>query len=239
MKRCLLLLAALAAAPAVYAQPSSAFTREDILAVFAQYNPSVLEQARQDPEYQRLVEQAADAYVPSGVLEPEFELAALAKNFDASILLYALGENYREKWLLQQSSGLELNALDEQTQADLQTLFSSVFDVTLDVYRLQTASYRRRLKALKKDKTLSKSARREAENVLKAKIKDTKTVIKNLKKDRSSSLPALAKTYLQDLQRSARQAAGLEPQSAEQTVLEAAGADNLQIKTKNKKPVAE
>ena len=50
MKRSLFLLASLALTSALYAQPGASFTREQILDIFEQYNPSVLQKAAEQPD---------------------------------------------------------------------------------------------------------------------------------------------------------------------------------------------
>lgn len=235
MKRCLLLLAVCAVCSAAYAQ-SSDVAQEDVLATLAKYNPSLLEKADQNADYNLLLRQAVETFSPSGVIETEFELAALAKNFDASIALFAVSQQYAQQRLLQQMSGISLQALDEQTLAALEPLFAHMNQTTLEVRQLQLQSYRQQLKALKRNKTLDAAVRKEQETLLKDNIKSVKAEVKRLKKNVSARVTATAKEYLHTLQ---AQPAAVSASAAQEKELSAESAANLHIKTKHKKPVAQ
>lgn len=79
MKRCLLLLAVLAVASGLSAQESQQYTQEEVLAVFAQYNPAVLEKAKTNEQYNEILQKLASAYQKDKTEEAESELIALAK----------------------------------------------------------------------------------------------------------------------------------------------------------------
>lgn len=263
MKRTLLLLTVLAAGcPAVWAQqennalvasapadipyipadaqlPRRTFTLEEIIDAFTQYNPAVLEKAARHEDYRQLFSAASTSFNPSGELDADLELAAFAKNFDTSILLYAVGENYIRQYTLQAASGISLTALESQTLADLETLFGSVTDVTREMRKAQLERFRARLKYVKKDKKLDKIAKKEQENLIKEDIRAVKTEIKRLKKDRAAVVKSLAGDYLHHLQRQAQSQTGLTPQAAENAELQARSSANLHVKTNHKKPVAE
>ncbi|MGN1058300.1 MAG: hypothetical protein ACI4Q7_02985, partial [Candidatus Avelusimicrobium sp.] len=67
MRRSLLVLAAFVVTPALYAQADSAhFTREQVLEIFSQYNPSVLERAKTDTDYNAVLESFLSAYEEAG-----------------------------------------------------------------------------------------------------------------------------------------------------------------------------
>ena len=86
MRRSLFILAALALTPAVYAQgDATPFTREQVLEIFSQYNPSVLEQASQNEDYNTVLDSFLDAYESSNTPMARTELIAVARNFDNSI----------------------------------------------------------------------------------------------------------------------------------------------------------
>lgn len=261
MKRTLLLLTALAVScPAVWAQQEnnasasagtaeapyipaagsrSVFTPEEILEAFTQYNPAVLEKAARQEEYRRLFSAATAAFTPSGELDADLELAAFAKNFDTSILLHAVGENYIRQYMLQASSGISLTALDGQTLADLETLFGAVTDVTRETRQAQLDRFRARLKYIKKEKKSDKIAKKEQENLIKEDIRAAKTEVKRLKKDRAAVVTSLAGDYLHHLRREAQSRAGLHPWAAANAELKARSSANLHVKTNHKKPVAE
>ena len=63
MKKTLFILATLAMSSALYAQAEAGvYTREKVLELFAQYNPSVLEKARQNEAYNLVLESFASSY---------------------------------------------------------------------------------------------------------------------------------------------------------------------------------
>lgn len=240
MKRCLLLLAALAAASALSAQETNHFTREDVLTVFGQYNPSVLKKAELNPAYQDVLEKLASSYSAPKTEENRLELIALAKNFDNSILLHAISRAYEDGFVLQRLSGLQLDALAARTREDLSAVFNNILYVTLELKEIRIEELQEEIKAVKADKTTDKLARKEKIKVLKGKIKAVKAEIKDLKKNRAEQVAAAAQLYMTDLTDRAEGTLSFKRKeaAAREQAQKAQASANLQIKSKNKKPVA-
>lgn len=240
MKRCLLLLAALAAASALSAQENNHFTREDVLTVFGQYNPSVLKKAELNQPYQEVLEKLASSYSVLKTEENRQELIALAKNFDNSLLLHAISQAYEEGFVLQRLSGLQLDALAARTREDLSAVFNNILDVTLELKEIRIEELKEEIKAVKADKTLDKLARKEKIKVLKGKIKAVKAEMKTLKKNRAEQVASTVQLYMTDLTDRAEGTLSFKRKeaAAREQAQKAQSSSNLQIKSKNKKPVA-
>ena len=133
MKRCLLLLAVLAVASGLSAQGNNKYTQEDVLAVFAQYNPAVLEEAKGNASYNEIVQALANSFQRVKTPENEAELLAVVKNFDNSLRLFLIAQAYEEGLALQQASNIDLASLDKTTQQDLLEVFQSIYNTTLQI----------------------------------------------------------------------------------------------------------
>lgn len=170
MRRSLFILATLAMSSALYAQADAGhYNREKVLDIFSQYNPAVLENARQNADYNAVLEGLLASYNAPETEENRYELIALARNFDNSIRLKALAVNYEEAVLLSQMSGLDLSSSVLHFRRELTPVFQNIWAVTVQLREYQIDEYEAQLKELRKNKTLSKEARQAREAVLKEK----------------------------------------------------------------------
>ncbi len=240
MRRSLFILATLAMSSALYAQADAGhYNREKVLDIFSQYNPAVLENARQNADYNAVLEGLLASYNAPETEENRYELIALARNFDNSIRLKALAVNYEEAVLFSQMSGLDLSSAVLHFRRELTPVFQNIWAVTVQLREYQIDEYEAQLKELRKNKTLSKETRQAREAVLKEKIKALKTEIKSLKKDAGAQILSAVDVYVAETDRSI--AEKLEAERArmqEASSKQVSQTKNLQVKTKNKKPVA-
>ncbi len=237
MKRCLLLLAVLAAASALQAQDGQKYSREEVLAVFAQYNPQVLENAKVNEDYNHILQQWVSAYQREKSPQADWELMAVAKNFDNSLRLFAIAETYEESLVLQQAANMDLASLDSSTQQALRAAFHDIYTVTLDIKALEMAQTKARMKALKKDKNLAAEQRKLVLAQEKAHLKALKTEVKTLKKDASSKVNAAAERYFTEMKEQIIAKQNAAQKAAQEQAQKAQSSANRQVKSKNKKPV--
>lgn len=240
MRRSLFILATLAMSSALYAQAEAGhYNREKVLDIFTQYNPAVLENAQQNADYNAVLEGLLSSYNAPETEESRYELIALARNFDNSIRLKALSVNYEEAVVLSQMSGMDLSSAVLHFRRELTPVFQNIWAVTVQLREYQIDEYEAQLKQLRKDKTLSKEDRRAREAVLKGKIKALKTEVKALKKDAGEQILSAVDVYVAETDR--RVAERLDAERArlqEASSKQVSQTKNLQVKTKNKKPVA-
>ena len=106
MKRGLFLIASIALSSALYAQTEPALlSREQVLDLFAQYNPSVLEKAKTDTNYQAILEAFVRSYRLPDTLNNQATVIAGIRNFENSLRLQALTQNYKKSMTLAKMSG--------------------------------------------------------------------------------------------------------------------------------------
>lgn len=237
MKRCLLLLAVLAAASSLYAQDSQKYTQEEVLAVFAQYNPAVLEKAKTNEQYNDILQKLAASYQKDKTADSQTELIALAKNFDNSLRLFIIAKTYENGLALQQASNIDLAALETTTQDDLLAVFEDIYENTLAIHEEEIKLCKARIKALKKDKSLTKEDRKAQIAKENDRIKALKTEIKQLKKDSKEKVRSASELYFADLKDEVSSKTVSVTKAAQEEAQKAKSTKNLQVKTKNKKPV--
>lgn len=231
MKKSLLILAALAVCTAVCAQEKTVFDGEDLLLVFRDYNPSVLQRAAQDSRYAQILQELASHYSAPRTEQNGYELIALAKNFDNSLLLQMLRQNYMHGRTLEQVSGLAAPVLKQDTRHDVQLILQDIHKNSLEVKKLQLKNQKALLKELRKNKTLLADEKQKQKEQLSGQIRQTKQEIRFLKKDAKQKIAATAQAYVEKLE--AQWAAAQQGQAQAQ---ESAAYD---IKANHKKPVAE
>ena len=239
MKKTMFVLATMALSAMLYAQPEQEnFSRAEVLDIFAQFNPSVLETAKQNPDYNTILELFLSSYQDSKTPTSRYELIAVARNFDNSIRLQSLAVTYRQLWTASQMSGLDNAAARQAFTDDVTEVMHRVWQETLGLRQIQLDETKAQLKALGKNKTLSKEDRAAQKKQLKEQIKALKAEIKTLKKDPQAYVASAAQDYVSSTEKkfaaqeeAARQAAQKKAQTAKQ-------ANNLQVKTNHKKPVA-
>lgn len=232
MKKNIWLLAVLALAPALCAQATDLLGKEELLAAFAQYNPFVLEKASSNSSYNDILMQLADNYEAPRDVVHEYELIALVKNFDNSILLQLLREEYFQDRILQDVSAIAMQASQKQKFLDsLQVVFEDIFKQTLEVKNIQLQAQKQTLKKVRQNAALSVEERKQQQAEISAQIKQTKQEIRTLKKNSKQKIQATAEMYLAEMEQ--------DYIAARQTELQAQESATYDIKAKHKKPVAE
>lgn len=234
MRRTLLLLTALTLTPAVYAQADSApMSREQVLEVFSQYNPAVLEQAAQNADYNAVLDSFLDSYQASNTSANRAELIAVARNFDNSIRLQVLTDAYLQAASAVRLTGGNPSSAEKLFRDDLTDVFGNVWAVTVQLREYQLSQTKQALKAVRADKTLSKEERAAQTAALQEEIAFLKAGIKSLKKNPGEAIVTAVDSYVEQVQQAET---GL--LQAAQAAVVSSGTDNLQIKSNNKKPVA-
>ncbi len=239
MKNKLLFFAALAVSSALCAQENQNFGKEDVLAAFREYNPAALEKAALNPTYDDLLNQVAAAYCAARTENNRFEMIALVKNFDNSLRLQAVREEYANGRTLQMVSGAELAALDERILASIQDIIKNVFKNTLQVREMQIDRYKEQMKTVKKDDSLSKEQQKTAVADLKDKIQTVKTEIKTLKKNSKQKIKDTAKAFFADIRSEYNNDQKTLLLRAQTVETQAVQTDARSVKANHKKPVAE
>lgn len=235
MRRSLLVLAAFVVTPALYAQADSAhFTREQVLEIFSQYNPSVLERAKTDTDYNAVLESFLSAYEEAGEKPARMELIAVARNFDNSIRLQALADVYRQAAVTAGLMGQNAVSVENLFRADLTQVFSRVWAVTVCLREYELSEAKHALKEVRSDKSLTAESRETQIKALKKRIRVLKTEIKSLKCNRGAAVVSAVDSFVRNMQEEQ-----IRLFRAAFSVDAAFEAENLQIKSNNKKPVAE
>ena len=173
--------------------------KEDVWNAFKQYNPSALQKASLNQQYGDLLYKLSLAYSAPKTEENEVELIALVKNFDNSIILQSIKEEYESARTLQLVSGADLNALEEKTQKRLLNLVKSIYKNTLEVKEIQIDRYKQDLKEAKKNKNLSSEQKNTLSQEIEKRIKQVKKEINVLKKNRKQKLQDSARVYFVDI----------------------------------------
>lgn len=239
MKRSLFILATLAMSSALYAQEEAGgYTREKVLDIFAQYNPSVLEFAQQHADYNTLLENFASSYQAPQTPESRYELIAVARNFNNSIRLRAATLIYEDAWLYTHMSGNEIPMAATRFRQEMISVFAQIWAVSVQLYEYQAGQIQAQLRQLEQDKALPADQRAEQEAALRQKLEWLQVQLRVLQQDPGRQVQAAAEAYIAETDRrlaSLQDAALAQAASVEE---ESRQSDNLQIKTKNKKPVA-
>ena len=240
MKKSTLLLAMLSISSALYAQPvSAALTRGQVLEVFSRFNPVVLEKARQDATYQAVLEQLLSSCENGAITPNRWEVIALARNFENSLYLDQLTKVYQELWLSSQMMGTDIRPQRELFTLDVRDVFTRFWAVTVQLKEYQLDTTRQVLRQVRRSKTLSAQERTEQQIQLETKIRTLKEEIKAFKKNPGEQICFLTQNYVEQVEQQAReQAFEVKRRAAEQADAHAAQSENLQIKSKHKKPVA-
>ena len=237
MKRSLAVLALLTLSSASLCAAEN-YNREKVLALFAQYNPAVLERAEQDENYNVVVQSVAEAYNVPQTDENHYTLLALIRNFDNSLDLNALTAQYEKAFYINTINNLDTAAISQQFRSDLLPVFSRVWAVSLQTHQQHLKEAKAQLKALKKDKSLTAREKEDALSAQKETISFLKQEIKNLKKNSASKLVSACDSYTTHVEQTVLQiiAQNKAALSAQNTAINET--PNLSIISKNKKPVA-
>ena len=233
MKRSLFLLASLVLSSALYAQNGEPlFSHEQVLDIFAQYNPTVLEKARQNEDYQALLDGFVQAFQISDTPENRFNIIAAARNFENSIRLKALTDVYVDKTMWARMSGQEQAGIRTLYRQDLKDVMSDIWAVSLQMRTWQLDQTKSALKEVRRSDVPAEE-KKAREQSLTTQINLLKREIRSLKKNAGELV--LASVDKQQAQADEQVAQLFSAQTQE---LAAAQASNLQIKTNHKKPVA-
>ena len=212
MKRGLFLLATMTLTSALYAQ--SSLTSEQVRQIIGNFNPQLLEKAAQDKQVSQLVDQLVDSYLakqPANSLASRYELAALARNFDNSVALHYVTQQYQQAVRYSQAGGNTEDAVRAHAQQQLREIYARIWAVSVQNKEALLAQYK-----------LLKDPQYQTEiSILEADLKGLKTHV-------GEQITNLADEALEQAKAQVL---------AQQTTLQEAA--NLQVKTKHKKPVAE
>lgn len=229
MKRGLFLLATVTLSSALYAQ--SALTPEKAREIVGNFNPQLLERAAQDQNVSALVEELISAYLaqkPIDGLATKYELAALSRNFDNSLDLYRVTQEYQQA-VCYSSMGTDVEPSARQhAEQQLRSVFSRIWAVSVQTKEGMLGEYKQLRKKFKKDTSLTPDQKNLRLQVIDQGISALNTDLKNLKTNVGEQITDLVRDTLDQAKANVR---------AQQTALHETS--NLQIKTKHKKPVAE
>ncbi len=230
-------LAAMILAVPLYAQTESGeLSRQDVLEIFTQFNPSVLEQARQDESYRDIWEQFLEKYHVSDTPTNRWDLIALARNFDNSLRLNTATNIYQQLWLSAKLSGQDISTARQVFRQDVTSVMAQVWAVTVCLREYQLDQTKEAQRALSQT-DLSAEQRAEQKTAYANEIQRLRTEIKSLKKNPGERVLAAANQYISDVEKQLLQA-NFQTRAAAQQTQEAHQTANLQVKHKNKKPVA-
>lgn len=241
MRRSLLILATLALSSALYAQTGEEpYTREKVLEIFSQYNPSVLENAQQNEDYNAILESFLASYNSPQTPQNRYELIAVARNFDNSIRLKSASLEYEEALIFAQMSGMDPAPAVLRFRKQLLPIFQQIWAVTIQLRDYEISELKQARKVLRKNRDLSKEARAQQDRALKDKITALERANKELQKNAGEQILSAIEAQVLAANQAlvARLEAALAQQQAQDAVQQALQTSNLQVKTKNKKPVA-
>lgn len=239
MKRSLAVLGLLALSTASFSAAEN-YTREKVLALFATYNPAVLERAQQDEAYRAVLETVATSYNIPETDENRYTLIALIRNFDNSLKISSLTGEYERAYLVHVLNQLNPTAITRQFHDELLPIFENVQMYTVELNELRLKEAKTKLRSLHKQTELSAQEKEQTRLALKQEISSLKQEIKNLKKDTSSQLSASVDAFIASAQTHVLQTIAHSQDAARLMAQSPAAqeAENLSIISKNKKPVA-
>ena len=238
MKKSTLFLAALVLTPALYARAQAPFfTREQVLDVFARFNPLVLDQAAQQKEYKAVLERFLSSYRAEVSPQNERELIAVARNFDTSIRLNILKKVYQNLWLSNRMMGVSPDTARQMFRHDLSEEMAHIWAVTVQLRKYQLAQAQEQLNVLRHTPAGADTSSQEKQ--LQDEIRSLRAEIKSLEQNSGAYVTAAIDNYVAAVERE------LEEKNfstrlavATQTAQQARASTNLAVKSKNKKPVA-
>ena len=237
MKRNLLVLALLASSCALYAQQND--SAAVVKAIFEHYNPSVLQRAEQDPAYNAVLQQVIYSTPTDGTLENHWEVAALAKNFDNSIRLSALAQEYEDALIMAAASGNAVEPTAQKYRAELTQVYSRIWAVSVNMQEELLARYKKILKQTGKDPSFSKEQRDEQKKEIQGRMDKTKAYLKQLKGNAGEYITSAVDSVMMSAENNAAMTLALtQARSQMQAAQAVEEVQNLQIKNNNQKRVA-
>ena len=233
MKRSSLFLAMLVLTPSLYAQTENPlFTREQILDVFTRFNPAALERAEQHEKYKIVLEEFLSGYRAQATADNEIVLIGAVRNFDTSIRLHLLTQIYKNKWHYFKMTGQPLDALHRMFAEDVSTEIANVWAVTVQLWQYRLDRVNAELRELRNDQPERKQQLQREKAAIKAQIRA-------LTKNPGQRVTENVEQYIASIDRDLeKENFSVENAIAGQTAAQARASTNLQIKSKNKKPVA-
>ena len=91
--------------------------------VFSNYNPVVLENAKNNENYEAVLEAFISSYDKPVTAQNRFELIAVARNFDNSLLLRLWENSYKETLSMGSYAGTNISAQKQTARQDLLLIF--------------------------------------------------------------------------------------------------------------------
>lgn len=232
MKNGLFLLATVTLSSALYAQQP--LTYQETEDIFAHYNPQLMARSAQDDNMRNLVDQVITTFIrqqPENTLENRYTLIALARNFENSLILQAVTEQYQRSLLYAQLGNREVaGPARENARQNLLENYARMWAVSVQVKEDLLAQYEAARKEAGKDALLTPAEQKARQARLDDTIHALRADIRQLRTNPGNQLIELTE---ETLTTAAEQVQG------QLAALEAQSTDNLQIKTKHKKPVAE
>lgn len=229
MKRGLFLLATFTLSSALYGQAS--LTPDQAREVFGLYNPALLEKASQQEEWNQLLDTVLQQFLrqnPEDTLENRYTLIALARNFDNSLALNHTLEQYYQALVYSQYGTPVYKAARQHASNELNLIYPRIWAVTVQVKEALLNDYQHVFR--------SAELTAEQKKFLFYSIEALKADLKNLKTHTGEQLTALTQEALEQVR---QQALSDRASLLEENSFQTHNTDNLQVKTKHKKPVAE
>ena len=238
MKKSLLILAVMACCCAAYAQDKT--SAQEVLSLFATYNPSALQKAQEDPGYNALLQNIVNQAQIQDTLESRLEMIALVRNFDSSVKLFTTGREYEDAVLIAVTGDYPLEPVNAKYRPAFTEAYTNVWAVSVNIQEELLAQYQQMLKDSQKNTALSKEQRAEEKKSLKEKISNTQKYLKQMKKQPGEYIAGAVNEAMLDAQRNvgAKIAAINEVRAKKLAAARAQESANLEIKNKNQKPVA-
>ena len=239
MRSYLALLVALVLPGFLHAQQE--LSRQQVQQLFEAYNPVLMEQARQNSQLKEMLDGIIVAFlqnIPQDTLENRYTFVALVRNFTNSLLINEISDWYQKAVLYSQQSG-DLTVQEAAWQGAYNTLlqiYPRVWAVSVQVKEALLGAYQSRRKNVKQDSSLTQAQRSSQLRQLDSSIANLEEELKYLRSDIGNQLVLLAQNTLQNIEMQELSSRAALQQQVQQNVKEA---DNLQIKTNHKKPVAE
>ena len=226
--------------PAICAQAEETFfSREQVLEAFERFNPPVLERAHQDESYQQILEQLVNSYHQENTPANWIELVALTRNFDNSIELESLKQIYRRAWLTARMSGGSIAPVRQDARQDVIHILTRIWAVTVQVREYQLAQIQTQLRELDHNETVTPHDKTIQQEELAQAVASLQNELKGLQQDPGQYIVSMADAYLDNLEKTfSEETFAVQRAAAEQKQQDARQTDNLQVKNKNKKPVA-
>ena len=238
MKKSLIVLAVLASACALYAQEGT--SAQEVLAFFTQYNPSVLQKAQHDPAYNEILQQVVYSTRLDGSMETRLEMIALVRNFDSSVKIAELEQSYQDALLLAVTNDLPTDVISQKYREELRDTYARMWAVSVNMQEELVSQYKKILKDLKKNTDLTAEQRAGQQEIIKQRKANSEAYLKQIKENAGQYIMSAVDASMLGAERNVYRelSAVAEAKALVQAAEQARASENLQVKNKNKKPVA-